>query len=170
MLSRIGCMSLWIKASSKSQYNLIFVTVSPGAVEELVSSHNLVLQEQKDRAQHVEELGVASAERERQLQQQARLRLASPRSGLLPPDKSPCPFAASFSTYAAHIRFLIVCPLRSAFVYVSACVCQLEELRAEHAAVKQSSEHLWTQLECMRASRQELGGKRPARFRQRRLP
>ncbi|KAJ8352322.1 hypothetical protein SKAU_G00237980 [Synaphobranchus kaupii] len=73
------------------------------AVEELVSSHNLVLQEQRDHTKHLEQLGVASGERERQLQQ------------------------------------------------------QLEKLQAEHTAVKQSSEHLWTQLECMRASRQELG-------------
>ncbi|XP_064183587.1 pericentrin isoform X2 [Anguilla rostrata] len=73
------------------------------AVEELVSSHNVVLQEQRDRAQHLEGLGAAGTEREEQLQQ------------------------------------------------------QLEKLQAEHTAVKQSSEHLWTQLECMRASRQELG-------------
>ncbi|XP_061089610.1 pericentrin isoform X2 [Conger conger] len=73
------------------------------AVEELVSSHKLVLQEKRDHARHLEELAVVSAEREKQLQQ------------------------------------------------------QLEKLQAEHTVVKQSSEHLRTQLECMRASRQELG-------------
>ncbi|KAJ8350472.1 hypothetical protein SKAU_G00256020 [Synaphobranchus kaupii] len=72
----------------------------------LVASHQGALQEQQDRAQRLEELCSASAEREQQLQQ------------------------------------------------------QVERLQAEHVTLKSSSEqevgHLWTQLECMRVSRQEL--------------
>ncbi|KAG9340840.1 hypothetical protein JZ751_020032 [Albula glossodonta] len=40
------------------------------AVEELVSSHNILLQDQRGQAQHLEELRVASTLREQQLQQQ----------------------------------------------------------------------------------------------------
>ncbi|KAJ8367065.1 hypothetical protein AAFF_G00333390, partial [Aldrovandia affinis] len=77
------------------------------AVEELVSSHSAVLQDQHAHTRHLEELARRSTEREQQMQQ------------------------------------------------------QVEMLQAEHTALKQSSEqevtHLWSELQCMRARRQELG-------------